>query len=57
MAIGTGGIKPCVVALGGDQFILPYQEKQLQKFFSIFVFAGIIFTYLKRILYMTTILC
>ncbi|CAG7786493.1 unnamed protein product [Allacma fusca] len=39
MAIGTGGIKPCVVALGGDQFILPHQERQLKQFFSIFVFA------------------
>jgi solute carrier family 15 oligopeptide transporter 1 len=39
MAIGTGGIKPCVVALGGEQFVVPAQEKQLRQFFSIFVFA------------------
>jgi len=39
IAIGTGGIKPCVSAFGGDQFILPQQELQLQQFFSIFYFA------------------
>jgi solute carrier family 15 oligopeptide transporter 1 len=35
IALGTGGIKPCVAAFGGDQFG-PGQEKQLQKFFSFF---------------------
>lgn len=39
VAIGTGGIKPCVAAFGGDQFIVPEQEVQLVKFFSIFYFA------------------
>lgn len=39
IAIGTGGIKPCVSSFGGDQFILPAQEQYLQKFFSIFYFA------------------
>ncbi|KAK6629287.1 hypothetical protein RUM43_003104 [Polyplax serrata] len=39
IALGTGGIKPCVSAFGGDQFVLPEQEDQLQKFFSIFYFA------------------
>ena len=39
IAIGTGGIKPCVSAFGGDQFKLPQQEKQLQQFFSIFYFS------------------
>lgn len=38
IAIGTGGIKPCVSAFGGDQF-KPGQEQQLQRFFSIFYFA------------------
>ena len=35
IAIGTGGIKPCVSAFGGDQFKLPEQSRQLQTFFSI----------------------
>ncbi|XP_023243608.1 peptide transporter family 1-like isoform X2 [Centruroides sculpturatus] len=35
IAVGTGGIKPCVSAFGGDQF-KPSQEKQLQRFFSLF---------------------
>ena len=30
IALGTGGIKPCVSAFGGDQFNLPEQEKQLK---------------------------
>ncbi|XP_065160310.1 peptide transporter family 1-like isoform X2 [Atheta coriaria] len=39
IAIGTGGIKPCVAAFGGDQFTLPQQTKQLAAFFSMFYFA------------------
>ena len=39
IALGTGGIKPCVTAFGGDQFTLPQQGKQLAQFFSIFYFA------------------
>ncbi|XP_028835048.1 solute carrier family 15 member 1-like [Denticeps clupeoides] len=35
IAIGTGGIKPCVAAFGGDQF-QEHQEKQRSTFFSIF---------------------
>ncbi|XP_067890352.1 solute carrier family 15 member 1-like isoform X2 [Heterodontus francisci] len=35
IAFGTGGIKPCVSAFGGDQFE-EHQEKQRGKFFSIF---------------------
>ena len=35
IAFGTGGIKPCVSAFGGDQFG-PGREKQLQWFFSLF---------------------
>jgi len=39
IAVGTGGIKPCVSAFGGDQFKLPEQARQLQTFFSVFYFA------------------
>ncbi|EDW82858.1 uncharacterized protein Dwil_GK24928, isoform A [Drosophila willistoni] len=39
IAMGTGGIKPCVSAFGGDQFLLPDQSAQLAKFFSLFYFA------------------
>ncbi|KGL81983.1 Solute carrier family 15 member 1, partial [Tinamus guttatus] len=35
IALGTGGIKPCVSAFGGDQFNED-QEKQRTRFFSIF---------------------
>ncbi|XP_044201162.1 solute carrier family 15 member 1b [Thunnus albacares] len=35
IALGTGGIKPCVAAFGGDQF-REDQEKQRSTFFSIF---------------------
>ncbi|XP_059482681.1 peptide transporter family 1-like [Neocloeon triangulifer] len=39
IGLGTGGIKPCVSAFGGDQFVVPAQEKQLQKYFSVFYLA------------------
>ena len=39
IAIGSGGIKPCVSAFGGEQFKLPEQQQQLLKYFSIFYFA------------------
>lgn len=35
IALGTGGIKPCVAAFGGDQFA-NHQEKQRRTFFSVF---------------------
>ncbi|XP_036425775.1 solute carrier family 15 member 1b [Colossoma macropomum] len=35
IAVGTGGIKPCVAAFGGDQFG-DHQDKQRSTFFSIF---------------------
>ena len=35
IALGTGGIKPCVSAFGGDQF-QPEQQKELKQFFSLF---------------------
>lgn len=37
IAIGTGGIKPCVCSFGGDQFQLPEQQNELTKFFNRFV--------------------
>jgi len=39
VALGTGGIKPCVSAFGGDQFVVPDQDLQLQQFFSVFYFS------------------
>ncbi|KAK4313634.1 hypothetical protein Pmani_015038 [Petrolisthes manimaculis] len=39
IALGTGGIKPCVSAFGGDQFLLPQQQNQLAGFFSMFYFS------------------
>ncbi|XP_061378372.1 peptide transporter family 1-like [Danaus plexippus] len=38
IALGTGGIRPCISAFGGDQFILPQQEKHLTLYFSILYF-------------------
>uniref|UniRef100_A0A8C7SII5 Solute carrier family 15 member 1 n=1 Tax=Oncorhynchus mykiss TaxID=8022 RepID=A0A8C7SII5_ONCMY len=35
IALGTGGIKPCVAAFGGDQF-QDHQAKQRSTFFSVF---------------------
>nr|XP_027203330.1 solute carrier family 15 member 2-like isoform X2 [Dermatophagoides pteronyssinus]XP_027203331.1 solute carrier family 15 member 2-like isoform X2 [Dermatophagoides pteronyssinus] len=53
IAIGTGGIKPCVSAFGGDQF-QPGQEQQLRKFFSLFYIAinsgSLVSTFLTPIL-------
>ncbi|KAH8338871.1 hypothetical protein KR074_007852, partial [Drosophila pseudoananassae] len=39
IALGSGGIKPCVAAFGGDQFKVPEQVKQIASFFSLFYFA------------------
>ncbi|XP_045463318.1 solute carrier family 15 member 1-like [Harmonia axyridis] len=39
IALGTGGVKPCVAAFGGDQFYLPDQCEELQHFFSLFYFS------------------
>uniref|UniRef100_H2Y3X7 Uncharacterized protein n=1 Tax=Ciona savignyi TaxID=51511 RepID=H2Y3X7_CIOSA len=38
IAMGTGGIKPCVSSFGGDQFKL-HQTVYLSQFFSMFYFA------------------
>ncbi|XP_023946831.2 peptide transporter family 1 [Bicyclus anynana] len=54
IAFGTGGIKPCVSAFGGDQFKLPEQAKYLGYFFSLFYFSinagSLISTFLTPIL-------
>jgi solute carrier family 15 (oligopeptide transporter), member 1 len=39
VAIGSGGIKPCVSTFGGEQFKLPEQAKQLSTYFSLFYFT------------------
>ncbi|XP_063374079.1 solute carrier family 15 member 2-like [Cydia amplana] len=36
IATGTGCVKPCVAAFGGEQFRMPEEERQLQRFFSTF---------------------
>ncbi len=46
IAMGTGGIKPCVSAFGGDQF-KEEQTDNLRRFFSLFYFsinAGSVFS-------------
>jgi MFS family permease len=39
IALGSGGIKPCVAAFGGEQFKMPEQAAQLAVFFSLFYFS------------------
>lgn len=39
IALGSGGIKPCVSAFGGEQFKMPQQAAQLAVFFSLFYFS------------------
>lgn len=39
IALGSGGIKPCVAAFGGDQFKMPEQVKHMATYFSLFYFA------------------
>jgi solute carrier family 15 oligopeptide transporter 1 len=36
IALGTGGIKPCVVSFGAEQFVLPEQENYMKSYFSFF---------------------
>lgn len=39
IALGSGGIKPCVAAFGAEQFKMPEQARQVATFFSIFYFS------------------
>lgn len=39
IAVGSGGIKPCVAAFGGEQFKLPEQAALLTGFFLLFYFS------------------
>jgi solute carrier family 15 oligopeptide transporter 1 len=39
IGVGSGGIKPCVSAFGGDQFRIPEQAHQLASFFLFFYFS------------------
>jgi len=36
IAFGAGGTFPCVIAFAGDQFKLPEQKRDVQKFFSVY---------------------
>nr|XP_018918021.1 PREDICTED: peptide transporter family 1-like [Bemisia tabaci] len=39
VATGAGLMKPCISTLGGEQFVLPQQAKQMATFFSVFYFT------------------
>lgn len=39
VAVGSGGIKPCVAVFGANQFKLPEQAPSLTRYFSVFYFA------------------
>lgn len=39
LSIGNGCLKPCVTALGGDQFSPSEQSEQVESFFSKFYFV------------------
>ncbi|ELT88263.1 hypothetical protein CAPTEDRAFT_159070 [Capitella teleta] len=59
IGLGTGGIKPCVAAFGGDQFSSD-QGKQLEQFFSIFYFAinlGSLFSMILTPLIRSNVFC
>jgi len=47
--LGAGGVKPCVSAFGGDQFLLPRQEQHLQKFFSVYYLVMNVASFLATI--------
>lgn len=54
IALGTGGIKPCVSSFGAEQFVRPQQERQLEYFFTVFYFTinagSLLSTYLTPVL-------
>lgn len=39
IAFGTGSMKPCLIALGGDQFLLPAQKEQIGQYYSWYYIA------------------
>ena len=39
-SLGAGSLRPCIIAFGGDQFILPKQDKQLNSFYTYFYIAA-----------------
>lgn len=56
MIFGAGAATPCVLSLGGDQFVLPQQKEQLTSFFSFvhffahigYIFAGLAAPLLRK---------
>jgi dipeptide/tripeptide permease len=40
ISAGSGTIKPCLITLGGDQFTLPQQKKQVNFFYYAYYFLG-----------------
>jgi solute carrier family 15 oligopeptide transporter 1 len=55
IALGSGSIRACLLAFGGDQFTLPQQRKQIHIYFHLFYFFGLIgifgrYLTIKRIL-------
>ncbi|CAI6367792.1 unnamed protein product [Macrosiphum euphorbiae] len=50
ISVGISGIKPCIFAFGGEQFQLPYQEKQLQHFTTNYTLAIYIGSLLSKFL-------
>ena len=49
IALGAGGIGPCVTAFAGDQYQLPEQKREVQRFFSIYYLCNNIGTLISRI--------
>ncbi|GAB0094459.1 peptide transporter family 1-like [Sergentomyia squamirostris] len=60
IAVGSGGITPCVAAFGGDQFKAREKAAELVKFFSIFYFtinAGSFFSILLTPIFREDVHC